>query len=323
MKSFKDYLSKKNVISQDIIEESRTEAERNLVEEAAFKAADINKVIKKVASVISKATGTKFASSPLPYYYKNKDGEQEGYYLFTKKGNAIRLNVGESKSKLNVKKEAGSEIISFDVFDIADAKGEKTKPTVTVKLNGLNIVQVIKELTDVITNPSANKKFKKEIELPNPNKRTKLPTKKVTEEGKTKSVLDINLIEEAKIQIGDDIYKSMGAAIEGLFKKGMTGPEIKKITGCSPAQLSQGLKKIEQLAEIEGVPGLAEGVGAKVIKMPEIPKKVPVDTLFKHLNSLVKMVLMGLQKGLIVSGQAGVGKCVGPKTNVKVNIKHK
>jgi hypothetical protein len=55
--------------------------------------------------------------------------------------------------------------------------------------------------------------------------------------------------------------------------------------------------------------------------MPKIPKKVPVDKLFKHLNSLTKLVLMGLTKSLIVTGMAGVGKCVSGKTKVNVTIK--
>jgi hypothetical protein len=321
MKSFREYLAEKKVIEPKIIEESRTEEEKAaLIEEAQFAAADLKKALTKVVKVINTATGRTYSLSPLPYYYKNSSGEHEGYYAFDKSGNAIRFLAEPKKSKLNVKKEAGYEVSSFDVFDIDDVKGSggKPKPTVHVELNGLNIIQSLDEIKKVIKDPKKNNTFSIDVELPNPNKKVKLPVK-VLEEGKR--VIAVDLIEEAKVQIGEEVYKSMGAAIEALFKMGYEGKEIKKLTGCSAAQLSQALKKVNAMGTIEGKPGSAEAVGAKQIKLPKIPEKVPVDKLFEHLESLVKLILMGLQKGLIVTGQAGVGKCVGADTKVSVKIK--
>jgi hypothetical protein len=197
--TFREYLSDKNVVSQEIIEES---INSTLVEEAAFKSADKVKVLDKVKKIIEKATGKKYALSPMPFFYKNKSGSHTGFYMWAKDKSAIRFNLDETKSKLNIKKTSGFEITSFDVYSAEDAKANKgkghLKPTVTVNLNGLNIVQVISKLTDVLKNPEKNKKFTITVDLPNPYPKKPLPVK-VVEEAK---VLDINLIEEANVQNG-------------------------------------------------------------------------------------------------------------------------
>jgi len=320
MKSFREYVSDTGIIDQKIIDASLV-ATGDLTEEA-FKLTDQTKVLKNITKLVSKTTGLKYSVSPVPVKFKNSAGSQTGFYLFnTSNLAAIRINVSDKapKSTLNQKQQPGFEITSFDVF--ADDKGEAKAATVHVELGGLNIVQVLEELKDVLLNPSKNNKFERTINLPNPNKMVPLPkTKTVTEEGKTVYKNDIRLIEEAKIVIGETEYGSMGAAIEGLFKMGYESKEIKKLTDCSAAQLSQALKKLGNEATISGTPGTADSFGATVIKLPKIPEKVPVDELFEDLNNLVKLVISGYRNALIVTGMAGVGKCVGPNTLVDLKI---
>jgi hypothetical protein len=321
MKSFREYLSNKGIVDQDIIEES-LRASGELVEEA-FQLKNKMKVLNNIARLISKDTGEKYSPSPVPVVFKNSFGSFTGYYLFnTKNMKAVRLNISDKKEKNNLTgqpKEA-FEITSFDVF--ADEKGPAKAATVHVDLGGLNIVQIIAEFKDVLKNPTKNKKFVKTINLPNPNPMKPLPkTKEVNEEGKTVYKNDIRLIEEAKVVVGDNEYNSMGAAIEALFKMGYERKEIKKLTNCSAAQLSQALKKLGNEVDVVGTPGTKDTFGKTVIKLPKIPEKVPVDELFEDLNDLVKLVIGGYRNSLIVTGMAGVGKCVGPNTIVDVKIK--
>jgi hypothetical protein len=114
------------------------ESYKKQLREAAFRAGMASKMIDKIASILSKKTGFKIGISSIAIPMKIEGRTYDTYFGYMNPDRAFRLNFLVGKSDL---------LESIDFYD----SNTDLHPSVTVDLNGFNIVQVMDQIADYMT----------------------------------------------------------------------------------------------------------------------------------------------------------------------------
>lgn len=296
--SFKDFIIESNI----------------LVEEGKFNADDISSAVDSVIPLIEKGLGQTVYKDPVPQWFNNElSGNGLGVLCYHGDGKAFRLNIiGNTIDNV-------SSISSVDVWGKDTDK--LTNPDVNINLNGLNILQVIKSISNIIKDPSKIEDIVIEKLNPNADKvKGILDNDETIEESKyqfgIKTGSKAILLEEAKVSIGNKVYDDMYKAIEGLWNDGYQSDDIKEITGVSKDFVDKVLKDIGAVDIIYVSKGGADEILEPTIKLPKVPNTISVDALIEDIDSSVESVISGLEKSLILAGMKGVGKCIGAGTRI-------
>lgn len=253
--------------------------------ESSFSANKMKKVSDLLASVLGKELGGSFSMLGGSFgfeEFKKKGGAQgKGYKYANKKGQMIRFGwLAKNKSKF--------QINQVDFWEPGSgAKWEK--PTLSVTLyDWMNIVDVVKELKEVLTTGSAPSLLKEALEMTEAVKSP--PSKKLIAYAEFKGV---------EYDPAEDTYHGLIKKIKdtGTFDEGeLKGFKVKK-------------DEVEQNTTV--------GTMKKAQKLLEERKYADPDVVFDDIEKLTQVVAMGLQNSLIVAGMAGIGKTYHIETKMK------
>lgn len=292
-----------------------TESEDYLFE-AKVSPRQANRAVSLVAKVVSKRIGEKL------YRYGGRDGVQEygrgvGFLFMAPSGKAFRLNLegGEFKTASIWK--------SFKLGAYADF---------TVTFEGLNIVEVVDKLADIVKSPRAETievDLEESVFYPDA---TLLEARRVSPEEFHTIVMDALQPGEDPEKLRMDRIKQIALAadvnIPGFVRKNRTSRgKFSVIPNMNNMQKSSApggrqyyikvtpqdtvTKKFLSAKDDQYALDLTKKIQDEVNKpsMNTVKKEMKnPDTLFGHMKSLVKIVARGARASLIIYGGAGIGK---------------
>tara|TARA_R110001606_G_scaffold392489_1_gene561464 strand:+ start:10667 stop:12091 length:1425 start_codon:yes stop_codon:yes gene_type:complete len=246
--------------------------EKQVLISEAFDSAKMGKAVKLIKAYLTKKIGKMYNTDVQEF--SNKFGDQVGIRYALSNGQEIRFNWQSSGGS--------SAIASIDIWD----SSKNPTPKVHIDTSEISVAKFLPELVSVIKNPSPG-------DVP-------VMRESITEK-------DI-IISEAKVKIGKVTYASGKEAIVALTHKGHTPDQIQQMTGLTAKGVLYHMKQA-----LKAVPGAKEKVKVdtdtkKAEKQTSEIQYADPEVIYKDLESLINLVVSGIQPSLVISGGAGTGK---------------
>jgi hypothetical protein len=261
--------------------------DEGVLNEASFSASKLKKVSDLLAIVLGKQLGGEFkllgGSLGQESFKKKKVGEGKGFKYMNKKGQMIRFGW------LKNSKKSTYQINIVDFWDPRNGKRRWDTPTLSIQIaDWLNIVEVVKELKDVIMNgevPELRESLTEDFDIAT---MTKVPV----HEGKVPNKL---------IQYAASKGVEYDPTVHTYSKKLMMELQDQELWD---EDEYRGFKIVKDERESNSTEATFKAAEKKLAEK----KWSDPDFVFDDIEKLTKIVAMGGANGLIVAGMAGLGK---------------
>jgi len=260
----------------------------------AFKVEQAGKMVGIIKKVLEKRLGKKLFDYG-ERVFDAKGGQMHG----------ILLGIDGSPKAIQFNFKGGGKLTQIHSVDIWDAT-DSPDPAVNIETKGLSIIKILPAIVSFIEKPVV----KKDI-LVAPIQEMRVMDKD--------TILSEGLVEYD----GKDFASKSDAAIHAL-EQGKDSRFIRRNFGFSMANLQKKLEKLQKKGKATKTKASAleklkvnRGKKLKIVPGSDVKKSskqlaniqyADPKTIFKDLESLVNMIISGIQPSLLITGMAGIGK---------------